>query len=78
MASKIPKTMQAIALTRFCNPTEYNLGTLPVPEITGPDELLIRVRAASVNPVDVKLASSYVYFNLSVESTLTYISALAK
>jgi hypothetical protein len=60
MTSKIPTTMRAIALTKFCTPAEYNLGTLPVPKITKPDELLIRVRAASVNPVDVKLASSYV------------------
>jgi NADPH:quinone reductase-like Zn-dependent oxidoreductase len=60
MASKIPATMQAIALTQFCNPAEYHIGTLPVPEITKPDQLLIRVRAASVNPVDVKMASSYV------------------
>ncbi|KAN0122284.1 GroES-like protein [Hyaloscypha variabilis] len=58
MTSEIPTTMRAIALTKFCNPAEYNLGTLPVPKITRPDELLIRVRAASVNPVDVKLASS--------------------
>ncbi|KAE9381692.1 GroES-like protein [Stipitochalara longipes BDJ] len=58
MTSKIPTSMRAIALTKFCNPAEYNLGTLPVPKITRPDELLIRVRAASVNPVDVKLASS--------------------
>jgi NADPH:quinone reductase-like Zn-dependent oxidoreductase len=63
MASKIPTTMRAIALTKFCKPNEYNLGTLPVPEITKPDELLIRVRAASVNPVDVKMASRSV--NLS-------------
>ena len=57
MASKIPITMRAIALTRFCGPSEYNLGSLPVPKITKPDEMLIRVRAASVNPIDVKLAS---------------------
>jgi NADPH:quinone reductase-like Zn-dependent oxidoreductase len=63
MTSNIPTTMRAIALTKFCTPAEYNLGTLPVPKITKPDELLIRVRAASVNPVDVKLATSYVSSN---------------
>ncbi len=60
MTSQIPTTMRAIALPAFCNPSDYNLGTLPVPEITKPDELLIKVRAASVNPIDVKMASSYV------------------
>jgi NADPH:quinone reductase-like Zn-dependent oxidoreductase len=63
MTSRIPTTMRAIALTKFCTPSEYNLGTLPVPKITKPDELLIRVHAASVNPADVKLASSYVPLN---------------
>ena len=58
MASKIPTTMQAIVLTEFCKPSQYNLGTLPVPKITGPEDLLIKVKAASVNPIDVKMASS--------------------
>jgi len=71
MATKIPTTMRAIALTKFCNPAEYNVGTLPVPKITRPDELLIRVRAASVNPVDVKLASSYVFPIASLEDVMT-------
>lgn len=59
MAAKIPATMRAIALAKFCKPAEYNLATLPVPKIAKPDELLIKVHAASVNPVDVKMASGY-------------------
>jgi NADPH:quinone reductase-like Zn-dependent oxidoreductase len=69
MTSKIPPMMRAIALTKFCNPSEYNLATLPVPKITKPDELLIRVRAASVNPIDVKMASSYVPKYLGASNT---------
>jgi hypothetical protein len=68
MATKIPTTMRAVALTKFCTPAEYQLGTLPVPKITRSDELLIRVRAASVNPVDVKLATSYVRSNRHLET----------
>ncbi|KAG4433336.1 hypothetical protein IFR05_011185 [Cadophora sp. M221] len=56
MATKIPTTMRALALAQHCNPSSYNCATLPVPRITKPDELLIRVFAASVNPIDVKLA----------------------
>lgn len=63
--------MRAIALTEFCNPSQYNLGTLPVPQITEPDELLIKVRAASVNPIDVKMASSYVHLISNCRKLLT-------
>ena len=56
MADQLPKTMTALAISKHCKPDEYGLATLPVPEISMPDELLIRVRAASVNPIDVKLA----------------------
>jgi NADPH:quinone reductase-like Zn-dependent oxidoreductase len=64
MATKIPATMRALALSHHCNPSEYNVATLPVPQITQPDELLIRVHAASVNPIDVKLASGFVPISL--------------
>lgn len=55
-STKLPTTMRALALAQHCNPSAYNLANLPVPRITKPDELLIKVHAASVNPVDVKLA----------------------
>lgn len=50
--------MRAVALSRHCKPSEYELATLSTPEISRPDQLLIRVHAASVNPIDVKMASS--------------------
>ncbi|KAH7364177.1 chaperonin 10-like protein [Rhexocercosporidium sp. MPI-PUGE-AT-0058] len=56
MATEIPTTMRTLALAQHCNPSSYNCATLPVPRITKPDELLIKVSAASVNPIDVKLA----------------------
>ena len=56
----VPATMRALALSKFCKPSEYAIATLPTPEITNPDEVLIKVHAASVNPVDVKMASGYV------------------
>ena len=52
--------MRALAVSRFCMPADYGIATLPVPEISKPDELLVRVHAASVNPVDVKMVGPYV------------------
>lgn len=57
MASTIPTTMRAIALDKFSNPSEYNLANLPVPKMENDDDILIKIHAASVNPVDVKMAS---------------------
>ena len=57
MASKIPRTMRALALSIFSKPSEYGVATIPTPEISQPDELLVKVHAASINPIDVKLAS---------------------
>ncbi len=61
MASKIPTKMRALALHEHCNPSVYGVGTLPVPQITREDQLLVKVHAASVNPIDVKLAGQYVF-----------------
>ncbi|KAL3422720.1 hypothetical protein PVAG01_06876 [Phlyctema vagabunda] len=57
MAFAIPTSMQAIALDKYSKPSEYKLATLPTPEIQKPTEILIKVHAASINPIDVKLAN---------------------
>jgi alcohol dehydrogenase len=44
--------MKALAIRRYKAPTE--MMELPRPE-PGPGDLLVRVRAASVNPVDYKI-----------------------
>jgi NADPH:quinone reductase-like Zn-dependent oxidoreductase len=62
MASNIPRSMRALAVSKYCLPAEYGIATLLVPEISQPDELLVRVHAASVNPVDVKMVGPYVSF----------------
>jgi len=50
--SSLPKAMRAFATDRLGDPGR--LRQLPVPEI-GPDEMLARVRAAGVNPLDLKI-----------------------
>jgi NADPH:quinone reductase-like Zn-dependent oxidoreductase len=57
MTSEIPTTMRAIALPAYCKPDKYDIGTIPVPKIKKPHEILIKVHAASINPIDVKMAS---------------------
>ena len=51
--SALPDAMQAYRIHRFGGPDVLQRDSIPVPE-PAHDELLIRVRAASVNPVDYK------------------------
>jgi NADPH:quinone reductase-like Zn-dependent oxidoreductase len=50
------RTMKAIQIEAFGGPEVLRLKELPVPQ-AGPGEVLLRVRAASVNPVDYKIRS---------------------
>jgi NADPH:quinone reductase-like Zn-dependent oxidoreductase len=50
------RTMNAIRIDKFGGPEVLQLRQLPIPE-PGPGEILLRVRAASVNPVDYKIRS---------------------
>ncbi|KAK4496313.1 hypothetical protein PRZ48_012293 [Zasmidium cellare] len=49
--------MLAITSPTYGDPSRYELSEVPEPKVTEPDEVLIRVHAASINPVDVKIAS---------------------
>lgn len=51
-------TMKAIRVRRFGGPEVLALEDVPRPE-PGPGEVLVRVRAAAVNPVDWKLREGY-------------------
>lgn len=50
-------TMKSLAISDYCTPDKYTMMTLPIPRIEEPDQLLIKVHAASINPVDVQVAS---------------------
>jgi hypothetical protein len=53
-------TMKSLAISDYCKPDKYAMMTLPVPKVDEPDQLLIKVHAASINPVDVQVASGMV------------------
>jgi NADPH2:quinone reductase len=46
--------MRAMLLHGFGDVSNFRLGEIPRPEL-GPDQVLVRVAAASVNPIDVKI-----------------------
>jgi len=56
MAQDKATTMRSLAIEKYCKPDEYKILDLPIPKISAPDELLIKVHAASINPIDVKVA----------------------
>ncbi|HZG05736.1 MAG TPA: NADP-dependent oxidoreductase [Streptomyces sp.] len=50
--------MKAIALEKYGGPDDLTLLDLPDPKV-GPDSVLVRVKAAGVNPVDWKIGAGY-------------------
>jgi len=47
----------------------YNLATIPTPTIKTPDEILIKIHAAAINPVDVKMAAGFGKFLLGKDAS---------
>jgi NADPH:quinone reductase len=46
--------MRAVVMTAAGGPEALQLADRPEPEITGPHEARVRLRAAGINPVDAK------------------------
>jgi NADPH2:quinone reductase len=55
--------MRAILMTAVGGPEVLKLEDLPEPRITGEHDVLVRLRAAGVNPVDYKLRSHGTFGN---------------
>lgn len=54
---EIPKTMRSLVAPRACKPDEYEIRRVPVPTISHPDEVLLRIHAAGMNTFDPLIAS---------------------
>lgn len=56
---EIPKVMQGVQLVKYGIPSESLVydKDITVPKITSPDQVLIHVKAAGINPAEVKAAS---------------------
>jgi NADPH:quinone reductase-like Zn-dependent oxidoreductase len=50
-------TMLSVATPVYSDPSRYQIVEVPRPSVTEPTDVVIKVHAASVNPIDVKLAS---------------------
>lgn len=48
--------MLSITAPSFTAPAGYELSTMPRPKVTEQTDVLIRVHASSINPIDVKKA----------------------
>jgi NADPH:quinone reductase-like Zn-dependent oxidoreductase len=54
--------MLSINIPAYSKPSGYQLSELPKPEIQDPKDVLIKVHAASINPIDVKKADGILKF----------------
>lgn len=56
-AQQQPSVMRSLAAPKYGQPEVYEILDLPVPRIEEPDQLLIKVYASSINPVDMHVAT---------------------
>lgn len=57
--------MLAVTIPSFGAPETYELTDQPTPTVTQPTDIVIKVHAASVNPIDLKKANGV--FKLAVK-----------
>lgn len=65
MLQHAARKLLAITVLRFADPSAYMLGELEMPILKDPKELIVRVHAASINPIDVKKAGGKSKFAVS-------------
>jgi NADPH:quinone reductase-like Zn-dependent oxidoreductase len=56
MSPLIPPTMRSLAINSYCRPDKYEIVTIPTPQISQPDHVLVKVHASSINPNDMEMA----------------------
>lgn len=48
--------MLSLNISSYAKPSEYQVFELPQPDLVNPKDVLVRVHAAGINPIDVKRA----------------------
>ncbi|EKV16573.1 Alcohol dehydrogenase [Penicillium digitatum PHI26] len=70
--------MLSLSIPSYSKPSGYQLSELAKPEISDPKDVIIRVHAASINPIDVKKADGLLKFAMKdtefVKCTEKYIA----
>lgn len=54
---QVPQTMRALVAPKYCRPDGYEIAQLPLPELTEPNQVLIRIHAAAMQTGDCQFAS---------------------
>jgi NADPH:quinone reductase-like Zn-dependent oxidoreductase len=49
--------MRSLAIPAYTTPKNYTINSIPMPTLSSPTDVLIRVSAASINPADTKVAA---------------------
>lgn len=62
--------MKAVLMTNTGEPEVLQLREMPDPDIYGPSDVLVRVKAAGVNPVDTKVRRNHIYYPGSLPAIL--------
>lgn len=58
--------MRALVAPKYCKPEGYEVTELPVPQIKAPNEVLIRIHAASMQTGDCSVASGSAKLFMSI------------
>ncbi|MEX2516891.1 MAG: alcohol dehydrogenase catalytic domain-containing protein, partial [Gammaproteobacteria bacterium] len=64
------QTMQVIEMTAAGEPDVLTLAQRPVPEISRPSQVRVRMKAAGVNPIDTKLRRNGTFFPKNLPAVL--------
>lgn len=56
--------MLSLNTTKYSPPSGYQVSELPKPVLEDPSDVMIKVHAASINPIDVKKASGIMKMGL--------------
>lgn len=63
--------MRALVAPKYCRPDGYEIAQLPLPELTEPDQVLIRIHAAAMQAGDCQFANGSGRMFLSIRSVPT-------